>query len=73
MDCAETWRPGTIRENLRFGRLDATDEEIEAAAKAANAHDFIASLRNGYDTVLTDGVGGLSGGSGSASALRAPS
>ena len=44
---------GTVRENIRFGRLDATDEEIEAAAKLANADDFIRRLPNGYDTMLT--------------------
>lgn len=48
----------TIRENIRYGRLDATDEEVIEAAKTANAHDFITSLDNGYDTVLDsdDGV-----------------
>ncbi|QQD85694.1 ABC transporter ATP-binding protein [Jeotgalicoccus sp. ATCC 8456] len=48
----------TIRENIRYGRLDATDEEVIEAAKTANAHDFIISLDNGYDTVLDsdDGV-----------------
>lgn len=40
---------GTIRENIRYGRLDATDEEIEAAAKLAGAHDFITRLDKGYD------------------------
>jgi ATP-binding cassette subfamily B protein len=53
---------GTVRENIRYGRLDATDEEIEVAARAANAHDFIMSLPNGYDTVLGEGGNGLSGG-----------
>ncbi|MCD2136699.1 ABC transporter ATP-binding protein [Salinicoccus halitifaciens] len=42
----------TIRENIRYGRLDATDEEVEEAAKLANAHDFIVQLEDGYDTVL---------------------
>ncbi|MGI6579691.1 MAG: ABC transporter ATP-binding protein [Saccharofermentanales bacterium] len=47
----------TIRENIRYGRLDATDEEIVAAAKAANAHDLIMQLNDGYDTMLTtDGL-----------------
>src|SRR5205085_3356622 len=41
---------GTIRENIRYGRLDATDAEIERAAKLVNAHDFIAAARDGYDT-----------------------
>jgi ABC-type multidrug transport system fused ATPase/permease subunit len=53
---------GTVRENLRYGRLDATDDEIEAAARAAGAHEFIMALRDGYDTFLSDGGGGLSGG-----------
>lgn len=51
---------GTIRENIRYGRLDATDEEIEAAAKAVNAHDFITKLEKGYDTELSERGGGLS-------------
>lgn len=44
---------GTIRENIRYGKLDATDEEIERAAKIANAHSFISKLPDGYDTMLT--------------------
>ena len=51
---------GTIRENIRYGRLDATDEEIEAAARAVNAHDFIMKLEKGYDTELSERGGGLS-------------
>lgn len=51
---------GTIRENIRYGRLDATDEEIIAAAKAVNAHDFIMKLEKGYDTELGERGGGLS-------------
>jgi len=51
---------GTIRENIRYGRLDATDEEIEAAAQAVNAHDFIMKLEKGYDTELSERGGGLS-------------
>lgn len=51
---------GTIRDNIRYGRLDATDEQIEAAAKAVNAHDFIMKLDQGYDTVLSERGGGLS-------------
>ncbi len=43
---------GTVMENIRYGRLDATDEEIVAAAKTASAHSFIMRLENGYDTVL---------------------
>jgi subfamily B ATP-binding cassette protein MsbA len=53
---------GTIRENLRYGRLDATDDEVELAARAAGAHDFILAQRDGYETVLSDQGGGLSGG-----------
>ncbi len=44
---------GTVMENIRYGKLDATDEEVYAAAKLANAHDFIERLPNGYQTVLT--------------------
>lgn len=51
---------GTIRENIRYGRLDATDEEIEAAARAVNAHDFIVKLEKGYETELSERGGGLS-------------
>lgn len=48
---------GTVMENIRYGKLDATDEEVRAAAKLANADFFISSLPRGYDTVLTaDGV-----------------
>ncbi len=43
---------GTIRENIRYGRLDATDEEVVAAAKTASAHSFIMRLSKGYDTVI---------------------
>ena len=50
----------TIRENIRFGKLDATDEEIEAAAKAVGAHDFIMSLNKGYETNVGEGGGNLS-------------
>ena len=52
----------SIKENIRYGRLNATDEEIEAAAKLANAHEFIRRLPDGYDTLLTDGGGNLSQG-----------
>lgn len=52
----------TIRENIRYGRLDATDEEVEAAAKLANVHSFIENLPKGYDTVLTPGGYNLSQG-----------
>ncbi|ATB42165.1 hypothetical protein CYFUS_007642 [Cystobacter fuscus] len=53
---------GTILDNLRVGRPDATREEIENAARAARAHEFIRALPNGYDTVLGEGGGSLSGG-----------
>ncbi|WP_226645117.1 ABC transporter ATP-binding protein [Mesobacillus subterraneus] len=53
---------GTIRENIRYGRLDATDEEVEKAAKAANAHSFIQRLPEGYDTVLSQDDAGISQG-----------
>ncbi len=53
---------GTIAENLRYGRLDATDEEVEQAARAAHAHDFIMRLPNGYQTEIAQAGGGLSGG-----------
>lgn len=52
----------TVRENIRLGRPDATDAEVEAAARAANAHDVIAALPHGYDTVLGGRGGLLSGG-----------
>ena len=51
---------GTIKENIRYGKLDATDEEIIAAAKAVNAHEFIMKLDKGYDTELSERGGGLS-------------
>lgn len=51
---------GTIKDNIRYGKLDATDDEIIAAAKAVNAHDFIMKLEKGYDTVLSERGGGLS-------------
>ena len=52
----------TVRENIRYGRLDATDAEIEAAAKSANAHDFIMALPEGYDTEIGERGANLSGG-----------
>lgn len=52
----------TIRENLRYGKLDATDEEIVRAAKAANIHEFIAGLPDGYDTIVGERGYKLSGG-----------
>lgn len=51
---------GTVKDNIRYGKLDATDEEIIAAAKAVNAHDFIMKLENGYDTELKERGAGLS-------------
>ena len=53
---------GTIRDNLRWGDAEATDEEIVAACKAAEAHDFITSFPDGYDTVLGQGGVNVSGG-----------
>jgi len=53
---------GTIADNIRYGRLDATDEEVEAAAKAANAHDFIMRLPEGYQTHLSERGSNLSQG-----------
>lgn len=50
----------TVRNNIRFGRLDATDDEIVEAATLANAHRFIMSLPNGYDTVISEGGNNLS-------------
>lgn len=51
---------GTIRDNIRFGRLDATDEEVEAAAQAVHAHDFILKLPFGYDTEVQERGNALS-------------
>jgi ABC-type multidrug transport system fused ATPase/permease subunit len=53
---------GTIADNLRYGRLDATHEQVEEAAKAAHAHEFIARLPHGYATEIAEAGGGLSGG-----------
>ena len=53
---------GTVKENIRYGRLEATDEEIYAAAKQANAHSFISMLPQGYDTILEGDGSGLSQG-----------
>ena len=52
----------TIRENIRYGRLDATDEEIVEAAKQAHAHEFISQIQGGYDAVVGDSGANLSGG-----------
>ena len=51
---------GTVKDNIRYGKLDATDDEIIAAAKAVHAHDFIMKLEHGYDTELKERGGGLS-------------
>lgn len=51
---------GTVKDNLRYGKLDATDDEIIEAAKAVNAHDFIMKLEKGYDTELKERGSGLS-------------
>ncbi|MBQ9134919.1 MAG: ABC transporter ATP-binding protein [Lachnospiraceae bacterium] len=53
---------GTVRENIRYGRLDATDEEVIEAAKVASAHSFITHLENGYDTLLENDGANLSQG-----------
>jgi ATP-binding cassette, subfamily B, bacterial len=53
---------GTIADNLRYGRLDATDEDVEAAARAAHAHEFIARMAKGYETSIAEAGGSLSGG-----------
>lgn len=53
---------GSVRENIRYGRLDATDEEVEQAAKTANAHSFIIRLEHGYDTMLEGDGANLSQG-----------
>lgn len=53
---------GTVRENIRYGRLDATDEEVIEAAKISSAHSFIMHLKNGYDTVLEGDGANLSQG-----------
>ena len=59
----DTWlRSGTIRDNIRMGREDATDEEIIRAAKEAHAHSFIRRLPEGYDTMITENGGNLSQG-----------
>ncbi len=53
---------GTIGDNIRYGKLDASQAQLEAAAKAVNAHDFITALPKGYDTVLGEGGGSISQG-----------
>jgi len=59
----DTWlRAGTIMDNIRMGKPDATRDEVKAAAKAAHAHSFIKRLPNGYDTVISEDGAGLSQG-----------
>ena len=59
----DTWlKPGTIAENIAYGKKDATREEIIAAARAAHIHDMILSLPDGYDTVITDSGNSISKG-----------
>ena len=59
----DTWLfNGTIRENIRYGRLDATDEEVVAAAKAAHVHHFVQTLANGYDMELNEEASNVSQG-----------
>lgn len=59
----ETWlRSGTIRENIAYGRPDASEEEIVAAAREAHAHSFIMRLPEGYDTVISEDGGNISQG-----------
>ncbi len=59
----ETWlKCGTVRENLKMGKPNATDEEMIAAAKASHAHSFIRRMENGYDTILSEDGGNLSEG-----------
>lgn len=53
---------GTVRENIRYGRLEATDDEVVQAAKAVSAHSFIMQLENGYDTLLENDGANLSQG-----------
>ena len=59
----DTWlKKGTVRENIAYGKPDATDEEIVQAAKSAHVHSFITRLENGYDTMLDDDGGNISQG-----------
>lgn len=59
----DTWlKKGTVRENIAYGKPDATDEEVIQSAKAAHIHSFITRLENGYDTVLGDDGGNISQG-----------
>ena len=59
----ETWLfAGTVRDNIAYGKPDATDEEVEAAARAAHAHSFIRRLPQGYQTLIAEDGGNLSQG-----------
>ncbi len=59
----DTWLfNGSIKENIRYGKLDATDEEVIAAAKSANVHHFIKTLNDGYDMVLDEEASNVSQG-----------
>ena len=59
----DTWLfHGTIRENIAYGRLDATEDEIQAAAEAAHVDHFVRTLPDGYDTVIDDDATNLSAG-----------
>ena len=59
----DTWlRAGTVRENIAYGKPDATMDEVIAAAKAAHAHSFIRRLPDGYDTVIAEDGGNISQG-----------
>lgn len=59
----DTWlSSGTVRDNIAFGKPDATDDEVEAAAKAAHAHSFIRRLQDGYNTVIKENGSNLSAG-----------
>ncbi len=59
----ETWLfSGSIRENIRYGKLDATDEEVEAAAKAAFVHHFVQTLPQGYETIINEDASNISQG-----------
>ena len=53
---------GSIKENIRYGKLEATDEEIMEAAKLVNAHEFITNFSDGYETIIGEGGSGLSTG-----------
>ena len=67
----DTWLyHGTIRDNIAYGKPDATDEEVIAAAKAAFAHSFIMQMPNGYDTVIAEDGGNLSQGQNSCFVLQ---